>query len=74
MNSLKEIYLSAGIDEKVYDFCDDIQKGLKERFEQIDEVAEFNQMKVIHAMENQRVSAACFESTTGYGYLSLIHI
>ena len=68
MESLKEMYLSAGIDEEVYDFCDKIQKGLKERFERIDETAEYNQMKVIRAMENQKVSAGCFESTTGYGY------
>ena len=68
MDSLKEIYQSAGIEEDVYDFCDSIQKGLKERFEQIDGIAEYNQMKVIRAMEKNKVSAACFESTTGYGY------
>ncbi len=68
MNTLKEMYLSAGIDEEVYDFCDTVQKGLKDRFHQIDEIAELNQMKVIRAMENNRVSAACFEATTGYGY------
>lgn len=68
MDSLKEIYQSAGIEEDVYDFCDFIQKGLKERFEQIDGIAEYNQMKVIRAMERNKVSAACFESTTGYGY------
>ena len=68
MNDVREMYESAGIEPDVYDFCDTIQKGLKERFERIDAVAEYNQMKVIRAMENQRVSAACFESTTGYGY------
>lgn len=68
MESLKEIYKSAGIEEDVFDFCDTIQKGLRGRFCQIDEIAEYNQMKVIRAMENQRVSAACFEATTGYGY------
>ncbi len=68
MDSLKEIYQLAGIEEDVYDFCDSIQKGLKERFEQIDGIAEYNQMKVIRAMERNKVSAACFESTTGYGY------
>ena len=68
MNSLKDMYLSAGIDEAVYTYCDKIQTGLKERFEKIDEVAEYNQMKVIRAMQNQRVSAACFETSTGYGY------
>ena len=68
MDSLKEMYLSAGIDQDVYDFCDRIQKGLKDRFEKIDQTAEYNQMKVIRAMEKQRVSAECFESSTGYGY------
>ena len=51
MDSLKEMYLSAGIDQDVYDFCDRIQKGLKDRFEKIDQTAEYNQMKVIRAME-----------------------
>lgn len=68
MSTLKEMYLSAGIDEEVYDFCDTVRKGLKDRFDKIDEIAELNQMKVIRAMENNRVSAACFEATTGYGY------
>lgn len=65
---LKDWYLSAGISEPVYDFCRQIQDGLQERFRQIDAMAEVNQMKVLRAMQNNRVSAACFESSTGYGY------
>lgn len=68
MDSLKEMYLSAGIEQDVYDFCSNILKNLENRFKQIDEVAEFNQMKVLCAMQRQKVSTACFESTTGYGY------
>lgn len=68
MKDLKQIYLESGIEEEVYDFCDAIQKNLKERFVKIDETAEYNQMKVIRAMEKHKVSAACFESSTGYGY------
>ena len=68
MNHLKEMYLAAGIEEDVYEFCGNIEKKLEERFKQIDEVAEFNQMKVLRAMQKQKVSAACFESSTGYGY------
>ena len=68
MDILKEEYLSAGITEDVYDFCDKIQTGLKERFEQIDKVAEANQIKVLRAMQKHKVSAGCFESSTGYGY------
>lgn len=68
MNHLKEMYLAAGIEEDVYEFCGKIEKKLEERFKQIDEVAEFNQMKVLRAMQKHKVSAACFESSTGYGY------
>ncbi len=68
MELLKETYLSAGISPQVYDFCDEIAEGLKERFTHIDEIAEYNQIKVLHAMQKHRVSAACFESSTGYGY------
>ncbi len=68
METLRELYLAAGIEKEVYEFCENIQKNLEERFKQIDEVAEFNQMKVLCAMQSQKVSAACFESSTGYGY------
>ena len=68
MDTLKEIYLSAGIEQDVYEFCNNIIKNLENRFKQIEEVAEFNQMKVLRAMQRQKVSTACFESTTGYGY------
>ena len=67
MDTLKEIYLSAGIEQDVYEFCNNIIKNLENRFKQIEEVAEFNQMKVLRAMQRQKVSTACFESTTGYG-------
>lgn len=68
MELLKETYLSAGISPEVYDFCDEIAEGLKNRFAHIDEIAEYNQIKVLRAMQKHRVSAACFESSTGYGY------
>lgn len=65
---LKEEYLSAGISPLVYDFCAEVQDSLRERFAAIDEMAEINQIKVLRAMQKHRVSAACFESSTGYGY------
>ena len=68
MELLKETYLSAGISPEVYDFCDEIAEGLKVRFAHIDEISEYNQIKVLRAMQKHRVSAACFESSTGYGY------
>ncbi len=68
MDILKEYCFTAGIDEEVYNFCNKIQAGLKERFEEIDQVAEYNQMKVLLALRKHRTSTACFESSTGYGY------
>lgn len=65
---LQDWYKEAGISEKVYGFCSKIEAGLKERFEAIDRTAEYNQMKVLRAMQKHKVSAGCFESSTGYGY------
>lgn len=61
-------YLDMGISKEVYEFGNKIEKTLKERFDKIDEVVEYNQMKVIHAMQKKRVSAECFQATSGYGY------
>lgn len=56
---------------KVYEFGEQILGGLKERFEQIDQLAEFNQLKVMEAFQTNKVSAECFEGSTGYGYDNL---
>lgn len=63
-----KIYNKLGICNEVLDFSSSILEELKERFEQIDEVAEYNQCKVISAMQKNRVNATCFAATTGYGY------
>ncbi|MBQ4283665.1 MAG: aminotransferase class V-fold PLP-dependent enzyme [Lachnospira sp.] len=68
MENTKNMYLELGIDEKVYDFCEDILVGLKERFEGIDANAEFNQLKVLNAMQKNRVSEMHLAGSTGYGY------
>ena len=65
---MKQKYLELGITEEVYNYGTEIEKTLKERFAKIDEIAEYNQLKVIHAMQKCRVSAECFQSTSGYGY------
>ena len=67
----KESYLSMGISEKVYDFGNAILEELKPRFEEIDRVAEVNQLKVLKAMQEHQVSEACLLGTTGYGYNDL---
>ena len=65
---LIEQYKSLGISEEVYRFGAKIEERLKDRFREIDERAEFNQMKVIRAMQENRVSAECFNTSSGYGY------
>ena len=65
---LIEQYKQLGISEEVYRFGAKIEERLKDRFKEIDERAEYNQMKVLRAMQENRVSAECFNSTSGYGY------
>lgn len=68
---MKEMYQRLGIGEKVLDFGQKQEKKLKERFEEIDRVAEYNQLKVIKAMQSKKVSAECFMGSSGYGYNDL---
>ena len=62
------IYSKLGIEDNVLNFCENILSGLKERFESIDAVTEYNNAKVTNAMQKNRVSAECFAGSTGYGY------
>ena len=66
--NLKEIYKSMGIKEDTFDFGETILDSLKERFEKIDKVAEYNQLRVLDAFRKNHVSEACMLGTTGYGY------
>ena len=65
---LLEQYKQLGLSEEVIAFGSKIEAELKPRFDQIDAIAEMNQLKVIHAMQKNRVSAECFNQTSGYGY------
>ena len=65
---MKNMYATLGISPQVYDFGEQILSQLRERFDAIDQVAEYNQAKVLHAMQENRISASCFAATTGYGY------
>ena len=65
---MKELYLQLGVSPAVYAYGERVLEGLRERFAAVDAVAEYNQAKVLAAMQKNRVSAACFAATTGYGY------
>ena len=71
MTDLTEQYKQFGISTAVYTYGEEILATLQERFRQIDEIAEYNQLKVIHAMQECNVSEACLLGTTGYGYNDL---
>ena len=68
MQATKNMYLAMGISEQVYEFGNQILEELKERFAAIDANAEYNQLKVLKAMQKNQVSEACLLGTTGYGY------
>ena len=67
----EKIYEKLGISRKVLERGERILEGLTERFRAIDETAEYNQLKVLHAMQENRVSEACLHPSTGYGYNDL---
>lgn len=65
---MREMYKNMGICDEVYDYCDNIIRSLHDRFEEIDRNAEYNQMKVIKAMQDNKVAEMHLSGTTGYGY------
>ena len=65
---MQSMYAQLGVSDEVYAFGAAVLDSLRERFAAIDEVAEYNQAKVIAAMQKNRVNAGCFAATTGYGY------
>ncbi len=67
----REMYKTLGISDNVYEFSVEILKSLSARFDEIDRNAEYNQLKVISAMQECGVSEACLLGTTGYGYNDL---
>ena len=68
MRFMNEMYEKMGISEKVLKFSETVLEGLKERFDEADRIAEYNQLKVLKAMQENNVSEACMYGSTGYGY------
>ena len=68
MTEMETIYRELGITEDVWRFGEKTEEALKERFRDFEKTAEYNQLKVLHAMQESRVSEACFHYTSGYGY------
>lgn len=66
-----DIYGEFGISKEVQELVKEAEASLKERFAEIEETEEFNQLKVLHAMQKNKVTEACLLETTGYGYNDL---
>ncbi len=67
-DSVDNLFKEMGISDEVYAYSQKVLKELKDRFEQIDAVCEYNQLKVLKALQDCRVSEACLYGSTGYGY------
>ena len=65
---LEKMYGDLGISKEVLEYGARIEAALEDRFTEIDGNAEYNQLKVIAAMQKNRVSEECFGSSSGYGY------
>mgnify|MGYP001139642646 FL=1 len=68
---LQEFYKQMGIDNNLLELSGKIEGELEERFKQIDDIAQYNQLKVLKAMQDNHVSDSHFSGTTGYGYNDL---
>ena len=71
MNSIKKMYMDLGISENVYEYCNEKWNACKDNFAQIDSVSEYNQLKVLTAMQNNKISDAHLLGSTGYGYTDI---
>lgn len=65
---MQSIYRQFGISDKVLAYAGPVLEGLTERFRLIDETAEYNQLRIIKAMQDAHIGEASLKGTTGYGY------
>lgn len=65
---MKQLYNEMGLSDEVLKLGEEAEKALSDRFAEIDAVAEYNQMKVLRAMQECRVAEQHFATSTGYGY------
>ena len=68
MEELQNLYSQMGISPAVYAYGEQVLERIRSRFAAIDQIAEYNQAKVLTAFRKNRVSATCFAASSGYGY------
>lgn len=62
------MYEQFGISKKIENLCTKSEQDVENVFKQIDNVCEYNSLKVLKAFQNNNISDIHFNSTTGYGY------
>ncbi len=67
----EKIYETLGISREVYEAGRRMEEMLRPRFQEFDKTAEYNQLKVLHAMQKNKVSEGCLQASSGYGYNDL---
>lgn len=67
-DDLRKAYENMGISDKIIDMAIAAENHLQDRFAEIDEITEYNQLKVLSAMQKHKLSDTHFSGTTGYGY------
>lgn len=65
------MYERLGISEKVLKLVNECEKDCFEEFQKIDELSNYNSLKVLSAFQKNEVTDSCFNETTGYGYNDL---
>ena len=64
----KNEYKEYGISDKIIELAEETEKNVKSIFDEIDDVCEYNTLKVLKAFQDNNISDMHFGSTTGYGY------
>ena len=68
MNNTEYIYNAFGVSKRASLLIEDAQRAVEDKFKEIEAIAEFNQLKVMRAFADNKVSERHFMPTTGYGY------
>ena len=69
LNETKELLKGFyGLDNETFELSEEVMKDIEPQFEKIKKIREYNQYKVLKAMQEARLSDNHFNWTTGYGY------
>ncbi len=72
LNETKELLKSFyGLDDETFELSENVMEEIKDKFEDIKQIREYNQYKVLKAMQEAHLSDNHFNWTTGYGYNDL---